>query len=154
MKKDQRPASCNPRGGVCMTHQQPMSLCDHEVATSRHTPGPWTAKRIEKDPYAKRERREEMDYDWGVEPEVYIRKCERNGVRPPHFTVARVPRSRSFDHDHTEADARLIAAAPDLLAALKFIVTEIEQDGGVPTEEWLALDNARAAIAKAEGALL
>jgi hypothetical protein len=45
-----------------------------------------------------------------------------------------------------EANARLIAAAPDLLEALKGIVCEYEDSFHDPR-----LDQARAAIAKAEG---
>jgi hypothetical protein len=58
-----------------------------------------------------------------------------------------------FHETEKGADARLIAAAPELLAALK---------GAITVMEWLdtlrhtdpnfpALDNARSAIAKAEG---
>jgi hypothetical protein len=45
----------------------------------------------------------------------------------------------------SDADARLIAAAPDLLEALKEIVQRNE------IQHWFNLDQARAAIAKAEG---
>ena len=48
-----------------------------------------------------------------------------------------------------EANARLIAAAPELLAALKDIA-ETQWANGVPSSG--ALREARAAIAKAEGA--
>ncbi|MBU6190660.1 MAG: hypothetical protein KGR68_15195 [Betaproteobacteria bacterium] len=59
-----------------------------------------------------------------------------------------------------EANARLIAAAPELLEALRVFVsaaypvtTEINPRGHAWSEAYLdqALDNARAAIAKAEG---
>lgn len=47
-----------------------------------------------------------------------------------------------------EANARLIASAPDLLAALKDLETELKAQG----IEWTTKrENARAAIAKAEG---
>jgi hypothetical protein len=53
----------------------------------------------------------------------------------------------------TEADALLIAAAPDLLAALKELIDQLE---GIGIPDWhgaegLSLDQARAAINKAEG---
>lgn len=54
----------------------------------------------------------------------------------------------------TEADARLIAAAPELLRALRFILSETSNDvAGLPRSDALALignvaDIARAAIAK------
>jgi len=48
-----------------------------------------------------------------------------------------------------EADARLIAAAPDLLAALKLLVAFGEGSFAQAVGAW---EQARAAIAKAEGA--
>ena len=52
-----------------------------------------------------------------------------------------------------EANARLIAAAPDLLEALKSLVEygEGNEDPDVFPEEHLRLNSARAAIAKVEG---
>jgi hypothetical protein len=54
------------------------------------------------------------------------------------------------------ADARLIAAAPEMLEALRACVKDMEgllglSDFGNPTEEDFPLAIARAAIAKAEG---
>lgn len=50
--------------------------------------------------------------------------------------------------DNAEADARLFAAAPDMLAALKAMVTEL--DSGNNFEVWeRACQQMRAAIAKA-----
>jgi len=48
-------------------------------------------------------------------------------------------------------DAHLIAAAPDLLAALRYAIDQLTnmQSGGWPCEDEIAM--ARAAIAKAEG---
>jgi hypothetical protein len=53
----------------------------------------------------------------------------------------------SIDEDTIEANARLIAAAPDLLKAAEFAVKAIESD------RWhvMAIDKLRAAIAKATG---
>jgi hypothetical protein len=51
-------------------------------------------------------------------------------------------------HAWTEADAALIAAAPELLAALKALDPHLDHiPGGIGGE----IDDARAAIAKAEG---
>lgn len=51
-----------------------------------------------------------------------------------------------------EADARLIAAAPDLLAALLDCIAALERDHpDIATQRNAAALNARAAIAKAEG---
>lgn len=55
--------------------------------------------------------------------------------------VATIP--RAFDGDYSEANAHLIAAAPDLLAALKEVVT-------ISDRKHDAWDRAKAAIAKAE----
>jgi hypothetical protein len=47
------------------------------------------------------------------------------------------------------ADARLIAAAPDLLAALQGLLMAVDHDKARGLGQWT--DPARAAIAKAEG---
>lgn len=63
-----------------------------------------------------------------------------------------MPSSGKVKHDNTEADARLIAATPDLLEALEMIVAEAGSytaRTGKPVYNWL--DQARAAIAKAKG---
>jgi len=60
------------------------------------------------------------------------------------------PAQRETDH----ANARLIAAAPDLLESLQQLVAEsVNPHDGSEYEdgEWIALDKARAAIAKATG---
>lgn len=58
----------------------------------------------------------------------------------------------TFDKDANPADSRLIAAAPDMLAALKYITLYRSCTGGPQklVEEFQHV--ARAAIAKAEGA--
>ena len=54
--------------------------------------------------------------------------------------------------NEVEANARLIAAAPDLLATVKLLIERAcpHPDEMTP-EEYAALESARAAIAKAEG---
>ena len=47
-----------------------------------------------------------------------------------------------------KADAHLLAAAPDLLAALRVIAEDGKRNGWIPSFHW---GEARAAIAKAEG---
>ncbi len=51
----------------------------------------------------------------------------------------------------TEAEARLIAAAPDLLAELKWIAGRIDRQSGSPNFTSDEHDRIVAAIAKAEG---
>lgn len=64
-------------------------------------------------------------------------------VESKHYTVAA---------DVTNADADLIAAAPDLLVACKMAVASIEHsDGGRYLEDEQALYALRCAIIKAEG---
>lgn len=48
-------------------------------------------------------------------------------------------------------DARLIAAAPELLAALKAVMERCEVFENVPSDAGRIIESARAAIAKAEG---
>ena len=48
----------------------------------------------------------------------------------------------------SERDARLIAAAPELLAALRVIAEDGKRDGWIPSYHW---GEAQKAIAKAEG---
>jgi hypothetical protein len=83
---------------------------------SKHTPGPWV------------QRKGELKGSDGNNVCVWglgLAHCSRDAV--------------------AEANARLIAAAPDLLEALKEIVQRNE------IQHWFNLDQARAAIAKAEG---
>lgn len=65
-----------------------------------------------------------------------------------HYAVARCYANLAGDSPH---NARLIAAAPELYAALAELVEEIETDGGVDTSCWPILDAGKAALAKARG---
>lgn len=87
---------------------------------SKHTPGPWVVESAD-DAY-----------------------CIANVGN-----LVIMPGGGKVKHDNTEADARLIAAAPDLLEALEMIVAEADSytaRTGKPVYNWL--DQARAAIAK------
>ena len=68
------------------------------------------------------------------------------------YTVDKLNRIFVFRPEEAEANARLIAAAPDLLEALKALQRQALQ-GNVRGDEWMdeALELTRAAIAKAEG---
>ena len=92
---------------------------------SNYTPGPWKAAHAIQDDAAAR-------YIWSATDRA-------TGHRE---LVATIPYAEG---DHINADARLIAAAPDLLAALQTIV---ENQGNLFPTDWA---NARAAIAKATG---
>jgi len=90
---------------------------------SKHTPGPWTA--------------EPNGGDDDDMRRLYI--CTDMGARTA------LAEAYSVDHGDPEANARLIAAAPDLLAALKEIIAGAKR--GFP-----GCTAALEAIAKAEGA--
>ena len=92
--------------------------------TTTHTPGPWTITD-------------------GQNHRVYLINHGRDAVGETVYTDTRNP-----------ADARLIAAAPDLLAALKNILREhdaLQMAEGRTGDRWPATTRARAAIAKATG---
>jgi len=105
------------------THTQPRS------ATARHTPGPW---RVTGGPTPR-----------GNAAGV----CSVDGL---HVTDVH-GYGTSIETDH--ANARLIAAAPDLLAALENVSAKLERLCGVSYPDAIALDlsQARAAIARAKG---
>ena len=93
------------------------------TATQTHTPGPWgTSGDAVPHGYTQR---------WAV-------NAESNGER-----VATV--------FHTEANARLIAAAPDLLAALVGLISELELATCDSAHNGARFDDAIAAIAAAKG---
>jgi hypothetical protein len=101
-------------------------------AASRHTPGPWTWERHND------EDRRYHSSDWRLAPGILLPDTESG-----------TPGGDEIDR----ANARLIAAAPDLLEALR-LAEILYREGilGVPDGFWDKVHNARrAAIAKAEG---
>ncbi len=57
-----------------------------------------------------------------------------------------------ISHDEEFANARLIAAAPDLLEALRVLLSLHEIRASVTTDAWnAAMEDARAAVTKAVG---
>ena len=97
---------------------------------SKHTPGPWRAY----------QRADYTTPGWVIlwpdtsKPGIHHRRLDSNG-------------------GFIEADARLIAAAPDLLKALKAIVKSLaDQDDEGLIEHAQQMIDARAAIDKAEAA--
>ena len=108
---------------------------------SKHTPGPWVAL------YQPGRDAEIATVSWVGEWCV--------GVNTPGFPGCNYRDTKWGD---TEADARLIAAAPDLLEAIKGLleVHGVRQDSadiGLVNQSWVDIsDLARAAVAKATGA--
>lgn len=101
-----------------------------------HTPGPWKSERLINPPKAKDRRCGFVVNGPDAQP-LPIRICD-----------LRVP-SGVGGFSEGEANARLIAAAPDLLAALELCeraLTPSRTDAGL-----IAADEARAAIAKTRG---
>jgi hypothetical protein len=96
---------------------------------ARHTPGPWHVNAID----SKRGRitGDETSTGW-----------DRMHVNGGNATIARV---------YKPVDARLIAHAPDLLAACKASVCALTQNATFPADIDAALIWLRAAILKAEG---
>ena len=94
--------------------------------SKHHTPGPWTYK---------------LDED-----------CRNLSVTTAYAPTEIVGGCGCCDSPWVscESDARLIAAAPDLLEALEGIAALLEQLGFV-SDASLTVDAARAAIAKAKG---
>lgn len=105
------------------------------MTEAKHTPGPWHL--------------EEMGYN---SSSYYIRGSSESGDRLTigKGAVAHIPRSTV---NPMEANARLIAAAPELLEALKAMIDaeRVYESGVRSSEELAALEKAHAAITKATG---
>ena len=81
---------------------------------------------------------------WAASP--YNNVTSRNG------TIAKTEQMPSNDDLEREANARLIASAPDLLSALRFLLADdVAINGEKLTGSSVPVEMARAAIAKAEG---
>lgn len=96
---------------------------------SGHTPGPWVAVNVGSDD----------------EPMMEVRAARIAG-QPPRHSVA-ICATGDSPQEMENANARLIAAAPDLLAALKKARVAVSAYSPDPTEP---LDEIDAALAKAE----
>lgn len=103
------------------------------MSDNKHTPGPWAYRPLEFD-------------DWGI-------------VRAGDYVVAQaragggdvsLDEHRANKTDPYEANARLIAAAPDLLEALKEYVRDF--GGNEDADSRRMVEKANAAIAKAGAA--
>jgi hypothetical protein len=99
-----------------------------EIREMTHTPGPWRVEISNKSP-------------------------SLNIVGANNYPIGRIPCTPSICSDD-EANARLIAAAPDLLSALRDMTDMFEHHiNGLlgPDDAAARWDNARAAVAKATG---
>ena len=94
---------------------------------SRHTPGPWVIARMS-------------------HSQIYVTQPQDRPDRTPGY-YAEVRRFTP-NHDEVEANARLIAAAPDLLEALEDVVKQVL---GAEADMWLDIKQARVAIARVKG---
>jgi hypothetical protein len=114
------------------------------MSATKHTAGTWKARGGGYNSTPREKNRADM-MDWcsGVDAEVPF--TETDGSRGDIQTVASC-RGRTLDE--AEANARLIAAAPDLLDALRLLV-ELLDRGQPPGND--DLEQAHAAIAKATG---
>ena len=103
---------------------------DGENMNEKHTPGPW-----------------KVDQTWAL---IVGPKMEE--IAAVHSSMPSGGNRVSW-RQTAEANARLIAAAPDLLQALESLLVELGKKGGnTPASEFRGMwETARAAIAKAEG---
>lgn len=103
----------------------------------KHTPGPWSLKHVSGSNFA-------------------VQRFEIRGVFLGHEGKAVVFNKDTSAIDGTTVccspgDARLIAAAPELLEALQDLLQVMEQHEQIAGCDSMYGDNARAAIAKATG---
>ena len=98
--------------------------------TTQHTPGPWHVGI--------------GNGDGSIFPEVGRTRLEDGGTTL--YPIAQV--NRGWNAVEDDANARLIAAAPDLLAALRFAESALDAYSGGESADLAVI---RAAIAKATG---
>jgi hypothetical protein len=105
---------------------------------TKHTPGPWNAKLGQ--------------FDFGNDGERYV--VHRNEDHPHSqicIVASQIERNRKTPHDaedqERDANARLIASAPDLLEALEYWIDIAQHDPKYAA--WLG--KARAALSKTKG---
>jgi hypothetical protein len=98
----------------------------------KHTPGPWTLQK---------------HYNHANEPHQEL--FSRIGIA--HKPLARLYPDCAFSGPEDEANAHLIAAAPDLLAACKIASVEVESRIGSASWAKILVKTLEAAIEAAEG---
>lgn len=113
-------------------------MTDSLLSTDRHTPGPWAVE-DPMDGELSIVEANKLTHEWKFIATIYLRE----GRDPDEFP-----------HHVSEANARLIAAAPDLLEVLRKVRNQIDDPhmGSVDHRSDVALVSAiRIAVAKAEG---
>ena len=109
--------------------------------TTQHTPGPWMVSHNASD----------FMGNWKTNP--YSIVVPAKGVH--RTTIANIPNRKTIPEDQKRENAFLIAAAPDLLDALKRVMPFIDCISAVTREEIIeyesAMKMADAAIKKATG---
>lgn len=114
-------------------------------AMSKHTPGPWEADRH----YVVTGRgRLATIHPPSAHPDAFAEKRHDEGWLDAYL---RLQPERIAIGAEQEANATLMAAAPELLEALKVIVNSVETTGNPEWRGSLMHKQCRAAIAKAEG---
>ena len=103
----------------------------------KHTPGPWTW-------------RESEDTKEGSFGPLCLEDEACNMVISADLHVDVLTGAMHLGISVTDAHANLIAAAPELLAACKALVQQIDNGSSLTGSE-VQVENARAAIAKADG---
>ena len=92
------------------------------MSEQTHTPGPWTVDLGEANLYHAHCRR------------LILSRRDDGSV----ITLAKLPESYAGDYDSAEANARIMSAAPDMLAALKVAAAAIAPSDrhGISLMEW------------------
>lgn len=105
---------------------------------SEHTPGPWSLEPPKSSPFTPQaNNRVWPSTAWANHRRDPICQLSSQGAAPPDIDP------------EAQANARLIAAAPELLAALKSLIENVETGSYESTGQCIA--DCRAVIAKAEG---
>ena len=135
---------------------------------SKHTPGPWRwefnseHRRLHLVGGCQRYDLTILDFErWGMNgATMRLRDTAHDGMQllyrvheRPDWIAPEPGREHHKDWHQllTHPDARLIAAAPELLESLKDALFHVHNQGSVGVDEWIACERkARAAIAKAE----
>lgn len=98
---------------------------------SAHTPGPWTADKLQ----------DQSAFN------IFMQGYGSAGASVHHCSNA----TNCMGSLEVEANARLIAAAPELLAALQALADAVQTFTNATPADWSELAKANAAIAQATG---